>query len=314
MEVLANKGYTGIFIFFLCILFGLGLGSCQSFKEKEKKLLDTPDRGRINVSADESFKPIVDALVQVYEANHPGTQIIVTYKPEAECLKDMTIDSVRLIIATRGFSESEKNFIVDSFKLSPKKMVVARDAVAVIVSPQSEDSLFTMKELKEILTGKFKKDLIPVFDGVQATSTVRFIVDSVLENESLTPKAVAARTSEGVIEYVAKNPKAIGFIGVSWIGNPEDEQQISFLEKVKMAHLESTDIKEKYILPVQANIYLRRYPMVRDLVYILKENYRGLGKGFADFMSGEIGQLIFKRAYLMPAQKDFRVRPIRVRE
>ena len=81
-----------------------------------------------------------------------------------------------------------------------------------------------------------------------------------------------------------------------------------------MAHLESTDLKEKYILPVQANIYLRRYPMVRDLVYILKENYRGLGKGFADFMSGEIGQLIFKRAYLMPAQKDFRVRPIRVRE
>lgn len=314
MKVLANKSYTRIFIFFLCILFGLGLGSCQSFKEKEKKLLDTPDRGRINVSADESFKPIVDALVQVYEANHPGTQIIVTYKPEAECLKDMTIDSVRLIIATRGFSESEKNFIVDSFKLSPKKMVVARDAVAVIVSPQSEDSLFTMQELKEILTGKFKKDLIPVFDGVQATSTVRFIVDSVLENESLTPKAVAARTSEGVIDYVAKNPKAIGFIGVSWIGNPEDEQQISFLEKVKMAHLESTDIKEKYVLPVQANIYFRRYPMVRDLVYILKENYRGLGKGFADFMSGEIGQLIFKRAYLMPAQKDFRVRPIRVRE
>jgi phosphate transport system substrate-binding protein len=226
----------------------------------------------------------------------------------------MATDSIRLIIATRGFSESEKNFIVDSFKLSPKKMVVARDAVAVIVSPQSEDSLFTMQELKEILTGKFKKDLIPVFDGVQATSTVRFIVDSILANESLTPKAVAARTSEGVIDYVAKNPKAVGFIGVSWIGNPEDMQQVSFLEKVKMAQLESTDMKGKYILPVQINIYLRRYPMVRDLVYILKENYRGLGKGFADFMSGEIGQLIFRRAYLMPAQKDLIVRPIRVRE
>lgn len=312
MKVLAYKGCIRIVIFFFCIL--LGLSSCQSFKEKEKKLRDTPDRGRINVSADETFKPIVDELVQVYEANHPGTEIIVRYKPEAECLKDMVVDSIRLIIATRGFSENEKKFIVDSFRISPKKMVIARDAVAVIVSPQAEDSLFTMNELKEILTGKFKKDLIPVFDGVQATSTVRYIVDSVLENESLTPKAVAARTSQGVIDFVAKNPKAVGFIGVSWIGNPEDEQQISFLEKVKMAQLESTDLKGKYILPVQANIYLRRYPMVRDLVYILKENYRGLGKGFADFMSGEIGQLIFKRAYLMPAQKDFIVRPIRVSE
>lgn len=307
-----NKGYTRIFILFFGILFWLS--SCQSYKDKEKKLRDTPNRGKIYVSADESFKPIVDELVQVYEANHPGTEISVDYKPESECLKDMILDSIRLIIATRGFSESEKNFIVDSFKLSPEKMVVARDAVAVIASPQAEDSLFTMGELKEILTGKFKKDLTPVFDGVQATSTVRYIVDSILKNESLTPKAVAARTSEGVIDYISKNPKAIGFIGVSWIGNKEDVEQISFLKKVKMVHLESTDIPGKYILPVQANIYLGRYPMIRDLVYILKENYRGLGKGFADFMSGEIGQLIFKRAYLMPAQKDFRVRPIRVRE
>ena len=312
MEVFKNKRCKKRVIVLFCVLFGLG--SCQSFKEKDGKLRDTPDRGKINISADESFKPIVDELVQVYEANHPGTQIIVNYKPEAECLKDMAVDSIRLIIATRGFSESEKNFIVDSFKLSPEKMVVARDAVAVIVNPRSEDSLFTMEELIEILTGKFKKDLIPVFDGVQATSTVRFIVDSILENESLTPKAVAARTSEAVIDYVAKNPKAVGFIGVSWIGNPEDVQQVSFLEKVKLAQLESTDMKEEYVLPVQINIYLRRYPMVRDLVYILKENYRGLGKGFADFMSGEIGQLIFKRAYLMPAQKDLIVRPIRVRE
>ena len=81
-----------------------------------------------------------------------------------------------------------------------------------------------------------------------------------------------------------------------------------------MAHLESMDLPGKYIIPVQANIFTRRYPMVRDLVYILKERHRGLGTGFADFMSGQQGQLIFKRAYLMPAQKDFRVRPVRLRE
>ncbi|MGK2862272.1 MAG: PstS family phosphate ABC transporter substrate-binding protein [Chitinophagaceae bacterium] len=312
MGILKYSRYASIIILFFCFLFLVS--GCQSFKEKENELKDTPERGRIYVSADETFKPIIDEHVQVYEANFPGTEIVVTYKPEAECLKDMAVDSVRLIIATRRYSESERNFIVDSFRISPRSMVVARDAVAVIVNPQAEDSLFTMDEIKEILTGKFRKDLIPVFDGVQATSTVRYIVDSVLKNDSLTPKAVAARTSEGVIDYVSKNPDAIGFIGVSWIGNREDEKQISFLEKVKMAHLESTDLPGKYILPVQINIYLRRYPMVRDLVYILKENYRGLGKGFADFMSGEIGQLIFRRAYLMPAQKDFIVRPIRLRE
>jgi phosphate transport system substrate-binding protein len=306
-----GKAQAGIYsLVFLLLLFL----SCKSYKEQENVLRDTPDRGTMHVSADESFKPIIDAQVQVYEANHPGTKIIVHYKPEGECLKDFAVDSIRVIIATRGFTESEKNFMIDSMEVSPDKMTVAKDAIAVIVNPLSQDSLFTMQELTEILTGRFKKNLIPVFDGVKATSTVRFIVDSVLQNDSLSPKAMAARTSEGVIDYVAKTPEAIGFIGVSWIGNKEDTAQISFLQKVKMAHLESRDIPGKYILPVQTNIYMKQYPMVRDLVYILKENYRGLGHGFTDFLSGEIGQLIFKRAYLVPDKKNFLLRPARLKE
>lgn len=288
--------------------------SCKSYKEQEDELPDTRTRGRINVSADESFKPIIDAQVQVFESNFPGTKINVTYKAEAECLKDLLNDSVRMVIATRGYNENEKNLLSDSLKIQPEKMVVARDAIAVIVHPQARDSLFTMNEIKAILRGKFSKKLIPVFDGVQATSTVRFIVDSVLRSDSLSPQAMAARTSEGVIDYVATHPEAIGFIGVSWVGNQDDAQQVSFLKKVKIARLESRDLYDKYILPVQANIYLNRYPMVRDLVYMLRERHKGLGHGFADFMSGEIGQLIFKRAYLMPAQRKFLIRPIRVKE
>jgi phosphate transport system substrate-binding protein len=49
--------------------------------------------------------------------------------------------------------------------------------------------------------------------------------------------------------------------------------------------------------------------MVRDLVYVLKEKHQGLGHGFANFMSGERGQLIFKRAYLLPARQAFMIRP-----
>ncbi|MEI9946180.1 MAG: substrate-binding domain-containing protein [Chitinophagaceae bacterium] len=181
-------------------------------KEKKNEATDTKDSGTINVSADESFKPIIDAQVQVYESNHPGTKINVTYKPEAECLKDLGTDSVRMIIATRPYSEDERTFVVDSLDVAPEYMTIARDAIAVIVNPSSTDTLFTMNQLKEVLTGRFKKNLIPVFDGVNATSTVRFIVDSILNGGALTSKAMAARTSEGVIDYVATHNGVIGFI------------------------------------------------------------------------------------------------------
>ena len=253
-------------------------------------------------------------MVQVYESHYPGAKINVHYKTEAECLQDMLTDSVRMIITTRTYNEDERSLLVDSMKVSPRSMTVARDGIAVIVHPSSPDSMFRMKDIKEILTGRFKKNLIPVFDGLKATSTIRFIIDSVLRGDTLTSKAMAARSSEAVLDYVSKNPNAIGFIGVGWIGNREDSSQLSFLKKIRVANLESTDIPDAFVKAYQANIYIKRYPMVRDLVYILKENHKGLGTGFGNFMSGEIGQLIFKRAYLAPTHKGLGIRPVRLNE
>jgi len=276
---------------------------------------DRFDKGSINISADESFKPVIDSQVLVYEAKYPGVKLNVHYKPEAECLKDLGVDSVRMVIVTRRFTPEEKQFMLDSLKVAPEQLSLAFDAIAVVVHPASKNYLFTMPELKQILKGNFKNNLIPVFDGLNATSTVRYIIDSVLRGDSLTSKALAAKSSEEVINYVSNHPEAVGFIGVSWIGDKDDAEQQRFLTKVKLAEIESVDLPGKYIQPVQANIYSGRYPMIRELLYILKENHRdGLGHGFKNFMTGEKGQLIFRRAYLVPAHMQFNVRAANLRE
>jgi phosphate transport system substrate-binding protein len=294
----------------LILFLFTGCGSQTDLTPKDRF-----DSGTIIISADESFKPVIDSQVQVYEAKYPNVKLKVQYKSEADCIKDLAVDSVRMIIVTRRYTPDEKAFMLDSMKVSPEQLSLAYDAIAVIVNPQVKESLFTMKEIKEILNGKFKKNLIPVFDGLNATSTVRFIIDSVLRGDSLTKNALAAKSSEEVINYVSQHKNAVGFIGVSWIGNKEDAQQQSFLNKIKIAEIESTDLPGKYIQPVQANIYNGRYPMRRELLYILKENHRsGLGHGFKNFMTGEKGQLIFRRAYLVPAHMQFNVRSASLRD
>jgi phosphate transport system substrate-binding protein len=264
------------------------------------ELPDMYDRGTIHISCDESFKPVIDEEVKVYEALYPNTKIVVHYKPEAECLKDFAVDSIRMIIATRGFSEGEKNFMVDSLHVEPDKVVIARDLVAVILNPAAKDSFFTMQEIKDLLSGKSKENLIPVFDGTRATSTVRFMLDSVLKGQPFGKNVEAAKSSVEVIDYVSKTPNAVGFVGYGWVGNDEDSAQVSFMKKVKTAYVESTDSAGFYIKPTQSSIYNKSYPMVRDLVYTLKERHQGLGHGFAHFLYTMQGQLIFRRAYLMP--------------
>jgi phosphate transport system substrate-binding protein len=272
---------------------------------------DTTTSGTINISVDESFKPIIDSQIAVFEALYPKAKIVAHYKSEAECLRDLAHDSTRMIIITRSLNRQEEAFFKDSVKFVPIAGLLAYDAVTVIVNNKATDSIFSMGDLRAILAGTSGYKFRPVMDGLSATSTVRFAIDSILRGQPLGKNVTAARTSQGVLDYVAEHTDAIGFIGVSWIGNKEDVNQLSFLQKVNIASIQcGICTSETYVKPYQANIYLRRYPMVRSLHYIVKENRGGLGSGFANFLEGERGQLIFRRAYLVPASMSFNVRDV----
>jgi phosphate transport system substrate-binding protein len=298
----------GIFLGWLCSLVLLtGCG-------EETKPPDTFYQGTIHISCDESFRPVIDAQVAVYEASYPDAHIVVHYKPEADCLRDFFNDSIRMVIATRGPSEAEKAKVIDSLKMGTVSLTVARDAIALIVHPDAPDSFFTMNQIRELVSGKAKGNVIPVFDGLKATSTVRFVLDSVLRGEPLGSNVVAAQGSAAVVDYVAGNPRAVGFVGVSWVGNPEDTTQQRYRRRVRIARLESTDSAGAFVRPVQYLLYTKSYPLIRDLVYTLREGHSGLGKGFADFLRRERGQLVFRRSYLMPALRPFYVRQAELRE
>ncbi len=151
-------------------------------------------------------------------------------------------------------------------------------------------------------------------DGVSATSTVRFVMDSILRGQPLGRNVMAAHSSEDVLNYVSNHENAMGFIGVGWIGDEEDPQQTAFLQKVKIASLECESCpRQPYVQPVQANIALNRYPMIRELYYILKEDFKGVGNNFVNFLQLERGQLIFRRAYLVPAKMSFEIRNMQIR-
>jgi phosphate transport system substrate-binding protein len=70
---------------------------------------DTPKSGAITISVDESFKPVIDSQIQVFESQFPAAHINVQYKPEAECIRDLNNDSVRMVIITRGLSQQEQD-------------------------------------------------------------------------------------------------------------------------------------------------------------------------------------------------------------
>ncbi|MEN9951563.1 MAG: hypothetical protein RLY85_2315 [Bacteroidota bacterium] len=291
--------------------------SCSGNGKKAKVIPgdDTLTSGTIHISVDESFAPIIDSQIKVFMSQHPKANIIPHYKPEADCIKDLLSDSTRMVIITRGLTEDEVPFYKDTIGFVPLYGKVATDAIAVVMHPQAKDSLFSVAEIRSMLNGTTGYKYQLVMDGLKATSTVRFLIDSVLRGQPLNGNIMAARNSEGVIDYVANHPNAIGFIGVSWIGNKEDPAQMSFQKRVRLAALQCANCEEEvYVRPYQANMAMKRYPLNRGLYYILKENFAGLGKGFVNFLTHEKGQLIFRRGYLVPDRMALQIRKANVSE
>ncbi|HVW62762.1 MAG TPA: substrate-binding domain-containing protein [Puia sp.] len=294
-------------------ILGLGLilflGGCGGSGNKTPQ--ETPTSGTLTISIDESFKPVIDSQIKVFQSSFPDIKIVARYEPEAQCLRDLTTDSTRMIIVTRGLSPQEEKFYSDSFHLQPQFMAVAYDAVAVIVNNNAKDSIFQVTDLQHMLDGTDTVH-IPVMDGKSATSTVRYAMDSLLKGKPLSKRVTAAKNSEEVIDYVSQNPHAVGFVGVNWIGEGEANDNL-FINKVRIASIRCTScLGETYVKPYQANIALRRYPLVRSLYYILKENFSGVGGNFANFLQYERGQLIFTKAYLWPARMSFQIRDTQI--
>ncbi|MEY4728704.1 MAG: hypothetical protein RLZZ390_1228 [Bacteroidota bacterium] len=299
------------------VMLAITLVSCETNKKKAKVIAgnDTISTGTIHISVDESFAPIIDEQIKVFMSQHPEAKIIPHYKPEAECLKDLLQDSTRMVIVTRGLTADEELFYKDTLSFIPLWGKLANDAITVLVHNSSKDSLFSVAEIKSMLNGTTGYPYDLVMDGLKATSTVRFLIDSVLRGQPMAGKVMAAQNSEGVIDYVAKHPNAIGFIGVSWIGNKDDSTQLTFLKKVNIAALQCANCdQDVYVRPYQANIAMKRYPLNRGVYYVLKENYAGLGKGFVNFLTHEKGQLIFRRGYLVPDRMAFQIRKANVSE
>jgi phosphate transport system substrate-binding protein len=281
------------------------------------QVTDTLTSGTLHISIDESYKPVMDEQIKAFEGSNPDAKIIAHYKSESACLNDILNDSLtKMVIVTRGLTRKEENYFKESLHYQPRWDELATDAIAIVVNKKSTDTIFTLQRLQQQLAGLMGKKQQIIFDGLNATSTVRFAIDSILKGAKFDTAVVrAVKNSQSVLDYVAANENAVGLVGISWIGNPEDTAQVKMLQKLKMAYVKCDYCSDTpYVKPTQYGIMTKRYPLIRGLYYILRENYSGLGSGFLNFLQYERGQLIFRRAYLGPSKIGFGIRNVKINE
>lgn len=291
---------------------------------------DTPTSGTVAVSVDETFAPILQAQVDTFAKLYPNAHVRMSFQPEEKVMLDLINDKIKVAVVSRELNAEEKADFVKQ-TIVPRTTRIGIDGLAIVLNRANPDSLLTVAQLAEIFTGNAanwsqvsgKKGLAAinvVFDA-NRSSTTRFVLDSVTRGAALTKRAFAASSNPVLLDYVATHPNAIGIVGVNWISDRDDPTAMKFLNKVRVASITArpNPTANDYIQPYQAYLAektpeqlaehaeLQNYPLRRSLYVISREARAGLGTGFASFVAGKNGQLIFQKSGLLPAQMQARI-------
>lgn len=290
------------------------LAACGSGKDNSGKALDTPVSGNIRVVADENYRPIIDSELMVFHSQYKKAHIDVTYLPENEAINLLLRDSVQCAILPRKLRDDEEQTYVKR-GFTPKQFPLAKDGLAIILNPQNKDTLFTVQQLSDIMTGKIKtwnelgskntSKITLVFDNPKS-SNVSYALDSLCRGQALGAEVFAAQSNPEVIEYVSKNLNAIGIIGNNWISDKDDPKMLAFLKKVRVAEVSAKTGSESYS-PFPAYIAQHLYPLRRVLYIINTQARSGLATGFSAFLTSDTGQRIILKASLVPANAPIRI-------
>jgi len=304
-------------LFGILVMLVLFIG-CQH-KPKKGERTDTPTSGTAYVAVDESFAPIIEQEISIFRMMYPDTKIVPQYVTEVDAVNRLLkCKDLWLAITSRRLTPEEKKSF-NSRSYEPREIKIATDGLALIVNKHNNDTLITVSQIRDILTGKVKrwkeiypksrlKDFLIVFDNPNS-STVRFAIDSICSGKPFGSNVKALSKNEQVIDFVSKTPNAIGIIGVNWLSDNNDSTKLSFSKKIHVMSVSNAleaDPANSW-KPYQAYIYDKSYPLTRSIYCILNDPGFGLPWAFEAFLAKDRGQRIILKSGLVPETQPVRI-------
>ncbi len=287
----------------LIILLGctaLIISSCSNKHFDES--VENMNKGEISIYADDAYQSIVSELVKSYENVYPESKINVTFASEKAVIEAMMSGKTRMMITGKQLTQAEQDKIEQANEIKPQINPIATEAIAIITSVESPDSVFDFDAFmtsRKNAGAKLPVNNKYVFVKGQ-TSFVNQITGGTTGNLS---DLFSLESADTLIRYISQTTNSYGFISFAMISDMDDPAAREILNQIKVLKVmkqDSTGVKRVYELS-QSSIAANEYPLQRS-IYVVKGNMaQSLGTGFVNFMYRSKASRIFLKAGLIPA-------------
>lgn len=252
--------------------------------------------GTLKITADPSYKNLINALTSMYQVNYPEVKFQYDYKIEELAIKDLYEGKTNFAIVSKPLTKDQETYLFNKTKILFKSSPIGMDATIFITSINNPKESISLKEIKDNVY-KDEADLRLIFD--YPNSANYNTLNEKLKIEAPKGKAIQAlKSAENVIDFVQKDEHAIGVIGLNTLSDTDNPKVQDYLKHVKI--LKVVDDKGIAYEPSNPNLRNGNYPFYRLIYFLKNEKGFGLAAGFTRFAGSQQGQLIVLKENIQP--------------
>lgn len=228
---------------------------------------------QVVINGSTTVLPVVQKASESFMAAHPDIALSISGGGSGNGIKALIEGQCAIAMSSRDMHEKEVK-AANAKNVTPVRTSIAFDAIVPVVHPENPVKSMTSDQLRDIYTGKInnwkevggKDAKIVVISRDTSSGTFECWNELIMKKQRVMPAALMQASNGAVVQAVAKNPNAIGYIGLGYLD--------------KTVHGMTVD----GVQATPENAVSRTWPISRELLLYTNGEPAGNVKLFMDYM------------------------------
>lgn len=263
----------------------IGMLSCGKAKTEDKETEAKAATVSVTIKGSDTVLPLAQKEAEDLMKSNTNVTVTVVGGGSGVGITALVDGTTDIAMASRDLKTEEKLKLSEE-KKDIEQVIIAFDALTVIVNPANKVSKLTREQLEQIFTGTIKNwkevggadEKIVAYSRESSSGTYEFFKEEVMAKKNYATNVLSLPATGAIVQAVGQTKGAIGYIGLAYETKEVKQLGVSY------------DQGKTFIEPSVASAMDKTYPISRPLYYMYAKENAAKVKAVVDYALSAAGQ------------------------